>query len=87
MAEKKFTCDVLLVLDEKIGRGAIIKLQVVRWNKYSPVLEKREYYQKDDEKKLITGKAKGFNYEDFQIIVDNMDKIQKILEKDFKDKR
>ena len=85
MADKKFICDVLLPLDEKIGRGNIIRLQVVRWNKYSPVLEKREYYKKDEEEK--TGKAKGFNFEDFQIIVDNIDKIQKLLEKEFKDNK
>lgn len=86
MAEKKkFTCDVLLALDEKIGRGNIIRLQVVRWNKYSPVLEKREYYVKDDDEK--TGKAKGFNHEDFELILENAEKIQRLLEKEFKDKK
>lgn len=84
MTEKKFLCDVLKVFDEKEGRGNIIRLQVVRWNKYSPVLEKREYYVKDDEEK--TGKAKGFNFEDFEIIQKNSEEIQKLLEKEFKDK-
>ena len=86
MAEKKFTCNILLALDEQIGRGNVIRLQVVRWNEYSPVLEKREYYKnKDNEEK--TGKAKGFNYEDFEIILENAEKIQKLLEKEFKDKK
>lgn len=86
MAEKKFTCEVLLALDEQNSRGNIVKLQVVRWNKYSPVLEKREYYNsKDGEEK--TGKAKGFNIEDFDIIIENSEKIQKLLEKEFKDKK
>jgi len=84
MAEKKFTCEVLLALNEQISRGNMVRLQVVRWNKYAPVLEKREYYNsKDGEEK--TGKAKGFNHEDLQLIVDNLDKIQKLLEKEFKD--
>lgn len=84
MAEKKFTCEVLLLLDEKISRGNTIRLQIVRWNKYAPVLEKREFFKsKDGEEK--TGKAKGFNHEDVQLIVDNLEKIQKLLEKEFKD--
>ena len=84
MAEKKFTCEVLLALNEQISRGNMVRLQVVRWNKYAPVLEKREFYtSKDGEEK--TGKAKGFNHEDLQLIVDNLDKIQKLLEKEFKD--
>lgn len=82
--KKKITCDVLLLLDEQISRGNMVRLQVVRWNKYSPVLEKREYYSSNDGEEK-TGKAKGFNHEDLQIITDNLEKIQKLLEKEFKD--
>lgn len=83
--KKKFNCEILLPLDEKNIRGNKVKLQVVRWNKYSPVLEKREYWDKDGEE--ITGKCKGFNNEDFDIITENLEKIQELLDKEFKDKK
>lgn len=86
MADKKITCEVLLLLDEKDSRGNKVRLQVVRWNKYSAVLEKREFWDnKDGEEK--TGKAKGFNIEDFDIIMENAEKIQKLLDKEYKDQK
>ena len=83
MADKQIVCDVLKVFDEKKGR-IITRIQVIRWGAYSPVLEKRDYYLKDEEER--TGKVKGLNNEDFQILIDNADEIQDLLEKEFKPK-
>jgi len=83
VAEKKFICTVLKLFEEKQSpMGGLTRLQIVQWNKYSPVLEKREYFMKDDEER--TGKAKGFNSEDFDIIANNIGEIQKLLEKESK---
>lgn len=82
MSERQIVCDVLKIFDEKKGR-IITRVQVIRWGSYSPVLEKRDYYiNAEDEER--TGKAKGFNHEDFKILMDNAEEIQDLLEKEVK---
>ena len=78
--DKKIESKVLKVYNEKDSRGGKVRLQVVQWGKYSPTLEKREYYADADGKEKF-GKAKGFNSDDFSIILDNADEIEKLLEK------
>jgi len=82
MAEKKIEFEVLKVFDEKQGRNTT-RIQVIRWGKYSPTLEKREYYKTADDEER-TGKAKGFNHEDFKILMDNAEEIHNLLEKETK---
>lgn len=75
------TCTVLKVFSEGEGRSGPVRIQVVSWNKYNPVLEKREYYR-DKKGAEKTGKAKGFNFEDFRTLLDNSEEIQDLLEKE-----
>jgi hypothetical protein len=78
MADREITCDVLKVYSEKKGRNTV-RIQVVKWGKYPPVLEKREFWY-DDQDAEKTGKAKGFNREDFQLLMDNAQEIQNLLQ-------
>ncbi len=78
MADREITCQVLKVFSEKQGRNTV-RLQAVKWGKYPPVLEKREYWY-DDSDQEKAGKAKGFNREDFQVIIDNAQEIQNLLQ-------
>ena len=82
MPKKEITCDVLKVLNESEARGNKVRLQIVSWNKRSPQLEKREYYQKEDEEEKM-GKAKGMNLDDLSIIWDKADDIEKIMDQKF----
>lgn len=76
---EKIESTILKVFDEKQTRNGHIRIQVIQWGKYSPQLEKREYYfDKDGNEK--TGKAKGFNFEDMELIANNIEEIQKLLE-------
>lgn len=78
MEKKEIECKILKVFNEIKSRNTI-RLQVIQWGKYNPVLEKREYYI-DAEGNEKTGKAKGFNSDDFSIILDNSEEIEKLLE-------
>lgn len=79
--EKKITCDVIKIFDEKETHRGKTRIQIVSWNNYSPVLEKRDFWE-DKEGNEKMGKAKGFNIEDFSVISENMDEIEKLLDKD-----
>lgn len=79
MEKREIECKVLKVFNESQSRNNTIRLQVVQWGKYKPVLEKREYYTDPDGNEK-TGKAKGLNSEDFSIILDNSEEIEKLLE-------
>lgn len=78
--KQKIECTVIKVLDEKETRRGITRIQVVRWGTYSPQLEKREYYT-DAEGQEKMGKAKGFNFDDFSLIVDKAEEIDKLMDK------
>lgn len=80
MDEKKINCEVIKVLDEKITRRGKTRIQIVSWNNYDPVLEKKEFWEDNDGNEKM-GKAKGFNNEDMAIISDNLDEIEKLLDK------
>jgi hypothetical protein len=80
MADREIICTVLKLLSEKQARNGTVRVQVVQWGKYSPTLEKREYYT-DANGEQKTGKAKGFNGEDVQLILDNAEEIKTLLQK------
>lgn len=71
-------CDVLKVLKEMNTRRGKTRLQIVSWGNRSPVLEKREFWY-DDADNEKTGKAKGFNAEDFQLIIEQLGEVKKLL--------
>jgi hypothetical protein len=76
--EKKIDCTVLKVFDEKkTGRG-LARLRIVKWGKWPPVLEKREFWFDEDEQEK-TGKAKGLKLEDIDIIFAHADEIKTLL--------
>jgi len=78
----KITFEVLKVFNEIESRNGLQRLQIIKWGKYKPSLEKREYYDDgnvDNIGKEKTGKLKGLKLEDIQIILDNLDEIKKLL--------
>ena len=80
-AEKKIESTVLKVFNEKkTGRGVTL-LRIVKWGKWPPALEKREFWMDKEEEppKEKTGKAKGFKLEDVEIIAANIDEIRTLL--------
>lgn len=54
------------------------EIRVVQWNNYEPVLEKRQTYMKDGEKR--NGKCKGFTKSDIELIEENINDIKQALE-------
>lgn len=52
-------------------------IQVVRWGKNAPTLEKRNYFMKDDE--WLCGKACGFTRKDFKRCLKHKDEILELL--------
>ncbi|RPJ79082.1 MAG: hypothetical protein EHJ94_08550 [Deltaproteobacteria bacterium] len=79
--EKKIESTVLKVFNEKkTGRG-ISRLRIVKWGKWAPTLEKREFWfdEKVDPPVEKTGKAKGFKLEDVDLIIANIDEIKTLL--------
>lgn len=78
MVSKEINCAILKVYIEEEGRNGPVRTQIVKWGKYPPVLEKREYWKNDLEEEK-TGKAKGFNAKDFQIILSNANEIKELL--------
>ena len=80
MAEdKEIKCEVLKVVHEtETRRGGKMRIQVVKWNKGAPTLEKREYWY-DDEDNERPAKAKGFNQDDFHNLLVAQEEIDKLL--------
>jgi hypothetical protein len=74
------TCNVKEVLLES---GAVDprrdpwQIRVVQWNTSAPTIEKRELFKKGEETR--NGKAKGFNLEEFEMMILNADKIRALL--------
>lgn len=80
MADKEITSTILKLIDEKTTRRGATRIQVVKWGTYPPSLEKREFWvDENDGDKEKPGKAKGFNAEDFQKLLQNKDEIQQLL--------
>lgn len=52
-------------------------LRIVRWNNGRPQLEKRKFYKSEEAWK--PGKAAGFNVDDFMMIKENQEEIEKLL--------
>jgi len=81
--EKKFESTVLKVYSEKEKGKGLVRLRIVKWGKYKPVFEKREFWfdAEDSENpgKEKLGKAKGLKLEDIEIIEDNLDEIKNFL--------
>jgi len=72
------TCKVKKILQERQTGKTITRLQVVQWNAYAPVLEKREYWS-DKSGKTITGKLKGLNADDFKVVATSGVEVSSLL--------
>jgi len=74
----KVKCKVLKNYStEESGKNRNV-LRIVKWgNNGKPMLEKRNFFLKDEE--WTPGKAKGFTYEDFKIIGKNNKEIKTLL--------
>jgi hypothetical protein len=78
---KEITCKVLKVIDTaELRSGNKVYLRIVSWNDKSPMLEKRECWTDEDGNEKM-GKAKGFTAEDLNKIIENLDEIEKIMNK------
>jgi hypothetical protein len=78
----KITFEVLKVYNEIESRNGLQRLQIIKWGKYKPSLEKREYYDDGNVENIgkeKIGKLKGFKLEDIEIIVNNLDEIKNFL--------
>jgi len=78
MAKREITENVILKLDESGNGSNKTIIRVVQWNGYAPVLEKRSVFEGEDGE-WRNGKAKGFNADDFKLILKNKVKIEKAL--------
>ncbi len=67
---------ILEVFRNEDERGGIISLRVVSWNKGTPKLEKRSFWT-TLEGEVRTGKIVGITEEEFNLLIENKDKIQK----------
>jgi hypothetical protein len=78
----KITSEVLKVFNEVESRNGIQRLQIIKWGKYKPALEKREYYDGGEVENIgkeKVGKVKGLKLEDIEIIEKNMEEIKRLL--------
>lgn len=80
MMNREVTCTVKKVFYEKMVRGNKVRLQVVQWNNGAPTVEKREYWI-DKAGIEKTGKAKGLNAEDFDILFQNPNELTALIAK------
>ena len=82
----EFTEEILWQFNELDDEGPNYQdiIRVVQYGKGSPLLEKRNYYFKNDEWRM--GKARGFTADDFASLLVHGDKIEKILSKEKKKK-
>ena len=76
---KEITVDVLKVLSEKNTSRGTTRLRIVKYNNGSPQLEKREFWM-DDEDQEKPGKAKGLTLEDFELLLESSEEIQRLLD-------
>lgn len=69
---------VVKVLNEQeIDANNKTILRIVRWNNGRPQLEKRKFYLSEEVWK--PGKAAGFNIDDFTLVKENIEEIEKLL--------
>ena len=75
----EFTEEVLWELNELDDEGANYQdvIRVVKYGKGGPLLEKRNFYYKDNEWRM--GKARGFTMEEFYHLIENQSTIEKVL--------
>lgn len=78
--EKEIKCDVLKIFDEKQTSRGKTRIQIISWNGRSPVIEKRDYWEDEDGNEK-TGKLRGINNDDFSILIENQDEIEKLMSK------
>lgn len=79
--KKDIRSNVLKVFEEKKARSGTTRLRAVDWiidGKHYPLLEKREFFEKDGQEKI--GKAKGMNLNDMLIVKDNFPEILTLLQ-------
>jgi len=81
---KKFEFTVLKVFKtQRLDKKNRVDLRVVVWPRSKPMLEKRKIWETEEEERM--GKAKGFDADDFQFILEHRDEIQPLLEGEQKD--
>lgn len=74
MAKREFKEEVLKIIEE----SEKYVIRVVRWGKGSPMLAKQQKFEtKDGETR--TGKIKGLNQEDLNVIKNNLEEIEELL--------
>ena len=71
----KFSCKVLLILDETPNDKGSTRLQVAKWNNNAICLEKRVYFNNGR-----FGRRKGFTLDDIDVVADKLDAIEKIMD-------
>lgn len=81
VVRKEVTCDVILVLAEKKWQSGMSQLRIVSWNGGKPSLEKRTF-RPDPEypERWRTGKASGFNAEDFKVVMERREEIGRLMD-------
>jgi hypothetical protein len=81
-ADKSIECKVVKDLMTTEAMGGSNKIRIVRWivggKDTGALLEKRNFFQtKDGEEKM--GKAKGFNLNDLNFLIQNWDEIKGLM--------
>jgi ribosomal protein S28E/S33 len=79
---KSIECNVVKVLMSTDSAGGVNQLRIVRWivdgKDTGALLEKRNFFStKGGEEKM--GKAKGFNLNDLNHIIQNWEEIKKLM--------
>ena len=67
--------NVLAVLDE--SEKWVIR--IVSWNEFKPVLVKQSVYTDEESGERRVGKLKGFNADDFALLLEKSSEIEKLL--------
>lgn len=75
---KEIKEEVLGILHTAEAAGKKYVIRVVCWGKGKPSLEKREQYEAEDGS-TKNGKAKGFNKDDFELLLEKQDEILKMF--------
>lgn len=77
----EFKEQIILIVREVELKNATYQIRVVQWTvddiEGDPVLEKRLIFKKRDQKQL--GRHKGFDRDDFNIIIDKQEEIKDAL--------
>jgi len=79
----EITCSVVKVIHEVVGEHRATRIRIVDWgvgDKTYRLLEKREFYNKDGQE--MSGKAKGFSFEDLGRLHTDFEEIMEIMSQD-----